>query len=89
MLKFYFDKCNNDTFVGGVCKSEKEIKSYLRRKFIVTLHNQVRFNTMDYSEERMVRESVLTWYPVDSQLRQEHVVQVQVTELQLQDVIHI
>ena len=66
VLKIVFEKCNNDTIAEGVCKSDQEIKEFLRRKFIMTLNNQIRFNTMEYDEDRIVKESILSWYPIHS-----------------------
>ena len=89
MLKFVFEKCNNDTIAEGVCKSDREIQAFLRRKFIMTLNNQIRFNTMEYDEGRLVKESIMSWYPIHSQLPQEIANKVQATDLRLQDVLHI
>ena len=89
VLKIVFEKCNNDTITEGVCKSDIEIQQFMRRKFITTLHNQIRFNTAEYTDRRLVEESILSWYPIHSQIRQELANQVRVTDLQLQDVVHI
>ena len=67
------------------CHSEEEILKYLRRKFIVILQNEVRFNTMEYSDEKIVPQSRLVWHPVSSQIRQDFAQTVYTTELQLQD----
>ena len=46
----------------------------------------MRFNTLEYSEnEKISRESKLVYIPINSQLREEIVYQVQLTSLQLQD----
>ena len=66
MLKFVFIKCNNDTIIEGVCKSDIEIQNFLKRKFIVTLNNQIRFDTAVYDDGRLVKEAILTWYPIHS-----------------------
>ena len=66
MLKFVFIKCNNDTIIEGVCKSDIEIQNFLKRKFIVTLNNQIRFDTAVYDDNRIVKEAILTWYPIHS-----------------------
>ena len=66
MLKFVFVKCNNDTIVDGVCKSDIEIQNFLKRKFITTIHNEVRFDTSVYDDRKLVKEAVLTWYPIHS-----------------------
>ena len=54
------------------CHSDEEITAWLRRKFIIVLQNQVRFQTTEYNrEERIVRESKLIYYPIDRLRRQE------------------
>ena len=48
--------------------------------------NQMRFNTLEYSNnDKVSRESRLEYIPMNSQLREEIVYQVQLTQLQLQD----
>ena len=48
------------------CHSDEEITAWLRRKFIIVLQNQVRFQTTEYNqEERIVRESKLIYFPID------------------------
>ena len=71
VLKFVFEKCSNQTIEEGVCKTDQEITRFLRRKFITTLQNQVRFDTMKYDDTRLVKESVFCWYPINSLVRQE------------------
>ena len=34
-----FERCDNETFTGGVCKSDEEITAWLARKFIVVAFN--------------------------------------------------
>ena len=52
------------------CKSETEIRKWLRGKFIVLLYNRVRFITDGFYEQTLIRESVLKYIPVSSQTRQ-------------------
>ena len=66
VLKLVFEKCNNETIEGNVtCASDEEITVWLRRKFIIVLQNQVRFQTFEYNENRIVNESKLFYYPID------------------------
>ena len=81
VFKIVFEKCNNETITEGVCETEEKIQEFLRRKFITTLHNHVRFDTQKYDDSRLVRESLFTWYPINSILRQEIANQVKVTDL--------
>ena len=45
-----FEKCNNVTF-EGLCKSEEQIKTWLARKFIFMIVNNVRFSTREFSSD--------------------------------------
>ena len=44
---------------------------------------------MEYDEGRLVKESIMSWYPIHSQVPQEIANKVQATDLRLQDVLHI
>ena len=58
----------------------------MRRKFIITLTNQIRFEPKDYTEEAStVKESVLTYIPINSILRQEIANEVTIKDLVFQD----
>ena len=46
------------------CKSEAEIDLWLKRKFIIVVTNNERFNPVVFTDERVVKESVFTWFPV-------------------------
>ena len=42
-LQIAFDRCNNETIVPqNTCHSDEEISRFLRRKFIITLQNEVK-----------------------------------------------
>ena len=67
-------KCNNATRGEDEtpCKSEEEIESWLRRKFLLTLNNQKRFDVDNYNHEEMIDHvSHLRWNPISSTLRKE------------------
>ena len=71
-------KCNNDS---GGCRTDAEIESWLRRKFIIVLTNQVRFDAEAYNDGSVVKESVLTYIPINTQLRQEIANEVTIKDL--------
>ena len=66
-------KCNNSTRGEDepVCKSEQEINDWMKRKFILTIHNQKRFEPHIYGEDVISQVSHLRWHPIDSHFRTE------------------
>ena len=84
-----FEKC--DRTKRSTCKSDEELESWLHRKFMIILENQARFASNAYgvneSNGRIVRESVVTWYPIGTDLdnREEILNNVKVTEVTMQD----
>lgn len=79
-----FERCRNDTF-SGVCKSDEEITVWLRRKFVVVVWNQIRFSTRVFNGTKINHESRFIYVPVNSQVREEIVHKVYLTDLRLQD----
>ena len=68
-----------------LCKPEDEITEWIKRKFIVVLTNQQRFDIEEIgSEATIISESRLTWFPIASQSREEAVNNVEMTEIELQ-----
>lgn len=51
------------------CHSEEETREWLMRKFIVLLHNQIRFAPLDFFEETKIKEARLLYIPISSQTR--------------------
>ena len=84
-LVLNFEKCQNSTS-GTICKSPEDIIMWLRRKFVLVNSNRMRFSTRDYdSKSKVVKESFLNWVPINSQLREEVVYKIYLTDLYLQD----
>ena len=52
------------------CVSEEELKDFLRDKFILLLHNQIRFESRYFKEAAIVTESFLQWITINTQVRQ-------------------
>jgi len=85
-----FEKCDQAARLKkGImrpCKSDKEILKWLRQKYILTYTNQRRFVIEEYQNERkIVEESRTKWIPINSQLREDIVFKLQMTDLNLQD----
>ena len=59
----------------------------MKRLFIVTLTNSIRFDQTGYDVEKtkLVPESKFRWHPIRSQLRTEEIYEIMNTELRLQD----
>ena len=77
----HLEKCNPS--VRSDCKSDEEITQWLKRKFIITIRNNERFSPQDYSEDKVVQESVFTWHPVRSTLQEEQINHIAISRLLL------
>lgn len=49
------------------------------------LENQSRFNPEEYGESKITQESVFTWHPMNTVMRQESINKVSVSYVQMQD----
>ena len=54
---------------GVTCKSDTEITKFLRNKFFIILYNQKRFDSADFSEDSILKESKVLWLPINTQIR--------------------
>ena len=79
------DTPNIDPFPGVECKSDEEITEWIKRKFLLIYENQFTFGTRTYDETRIIPEGKVLWIPLNSQIREETVYNVQVLDLRLQD----
>ena len=88
-MKLQFEKC--DSTIVSNCKSEEEISQWLKRKFIVILENQTRFDNVNYEKDesyqkgRIVEESKIKWVGISSTQRQELANNLKITDVELQD----
>ena len=48
------------------CKSEVEITAFLRNKYLILFHNEIRFDSDKYGAEAIVQESRLRWIPINT-----------------------
>lgn len=83
LLNVQFVKCHDRTD----CKSDKEIKSFLRDSYLFMLSNQVRFDNSEFGKKAIIAESVTTWMIMNTQIQQTIPWKLQTTELELQDLI--
>ena len=85
-------KCNNATRREDEppCKSDQEISSWLKRKFVLTLNNQRRFEQSNYDQGTVIYDVAhFVWNPIQSTERKEIVNEIQVYEIQAQDSLYI
>ena len=47
--------------------------------------NQIRFSTAHYDQSKVSSEAKLVWIPINTQIREEQVYKVRLTDLDLQD----
>ena len=80
-IAFRFKMCTGHSY----CKNEREVRDWLKRKFIVILHNQIRFDTQVYGKGAVVKESRLIYHGVSSQISVIVPFKVQKTEIELHD----
>ena len=67
------------------CKSHEEIKAFLKNKFLLLLHNRMRFDRQEFSEDLIVKESLIDWIPINTQMRMRLPYKISLEELELQD----
>ena len=60
MLLVTFNRCHD----RSDCKTKEDIDEFIRGKYLVVLTNTVRFDSLLLADSAVVRESILTWYPV-------------------------
>ena len=66
------------------CKEKEEIMEWLRDKYILVLSNQMIFDAESYEDgSKILQESVLTWYKVNTQVRESMINSVQITKVYL------
>ena len=70
---------------GDGCESKENIREWLKRKYIVILYNQIRFDSTKYFKDSRVAESRIAYIPISSQNREVISYKIQKTNLELQD----
>jgi len=61
LMNYQLVKCHGHDY----CKTDEEIKAYLRNTYVLMLSNQIRFESRNNKEEAVVKESRLTWIPIN------------------------
>ena len=79
-------RCNNSTS-EYVCKTDKEIDDFMNGKYLLLLNNQIRFDSLLYGRESIIKESIITWNKVSIQKQEGLIFEVQRSELELQDLL--
>ena len=77
--------CNKETQPNLECKSEDDIKKFLRNKYVLLLYNQVRFDSNFYGQEAIRRESQIKWITINTQIQMSSPYTLSQTQLFLQD----
>ena len=61
-----FKKCEQTTDNPITCKSDQEIKDWLKQKYILTYSNGRRFALEEFGDEKIAPEARTTWIPFNS-----------------------
>ena len=67
------------------CKSEEEVAEFMKDKFMLLLSNQIRFDSSQYYEDSVIRESRLLWLNTSNKSQLEQTFYVKKTKINLQD----
>ena len=70
---------------GDGCESEENIREWLKRKYIVIIYNQIRFDSEEYFMDSVVPEARMAYIPISSQTKDIIAHKIQLTSLELQD----
>ena len=60
MLLVTFNRCHD----RDDCKSKEDIDEFIRGKYLVVMQNSVRFDSVLLAKNAIVKESILTWFPI-------------------------
>ena len=60
MLLVTFNRCHD----RSDCKSKEDIDEFIRGKYLVVMKNTVRFDSVLLAKNAVVKESILTWFPI-------------------------
>ena len=66
----FLEKC--DKKVRKTCKSDDEVKEWLKDKYVMLGYNQQQFNSEKFKEKTFTKKILLDWMPInihDSLLR--------------------
>ena len=66
---------------------DKAITEYFKGSWIYLLHNQIRFDSQKFGHDSIIKESAMMFIPVSTQSQLQRKLEVQRTELKLQDLV--
>ena len=78
-------RCQNTTEEPDQCESEEVISKFFKKKFLLMLYNQKRFDSSKYQKDSIVQEAKSIWIPVNTQWQQTIGYQISKTHIFLQD----
>ena len=85
-LMVVFEKCDPSK---RTCKSEDAYVEWTKGKYILTLQNEVKFQSHVFdTKDRLISQSSTQWYSISSLLRLEYINMVQRSELEMMDVVY-
>lgn len=67
------------------CLPESEIIQFFKNKYLLLLHNGIRFDASQYDTKSVIPESRIIWLTVNTQVRQTIPYRIARTSLELQD----
>ena len=86
IIKVLLEKCDQYSVRDDLeCKSEEEIEEYFSDKYFLLLSNQVRFESEEFSNDKIVKESLIKKIKINTQMRYTQAYRVSTTQLELQD----
>lgn len=67
-ISIKFEMCDNtkERFAGVACEEKAAIQEWLRRKFIVIIFNQIRFNPKGFLDAATISEARMNYIPISS-----------------------
>ena len=65
-IKFEMCDSTKERFAGVACEEKAVIQKWLRRKFIVVIFNQIRFNPKGFLDAATIKEARLNYIPISS-----------------------
>lgn len=82
-----FEACDPDerAKTGKTCKSEDEIKNWMKGKFVVNIENTWTFRQEEYGRKKLTAESQFNWFMLNSSQRSEKSREFTVSGITFQD----
>ena len=79
------DQIETPELVETYCADSSTIGRFTAGANLVMLTNQIRFDSTEYMESSIKKESILTWQPINPHVSFRQTMKVQKTEIELQD----